>query len=96
MLSNDVYKRAQKQLECNPTYLKLLNALWPLVKDHDFTKIKYLTIVKPNNVKIIRIDSQTSFLTEIEYSHRAYSTVLTLLGLTCSSNFAENTLRIRR
>ena len=71
MLPDSVYKKAYSALEGRSTCCSLLEHLWPLVKDHDFSKGD-LVIPRPTRV------SQDS---TIYYSHSIIRKTLMALGL---------------
>lgn len=105
MLSEDVYKRAKKELAGKPICLSLLEYLWPLVKDVDFEVTKRLEIKQPVHEVLItpskeyRAAGITGLMHTgkvVGYSNRTIRRTLSALGLTVGNKFSDGFFRIQK
>ena len=107
MLKNEDLVRVVKHFEDRPIYVKLINQLWPHVKDFDFEKEKFLQMKTPKRVYHNYFERETGReefyihcgqLTQ-KYSHKVIRKVLEKWGLTASFykiNGGEEMMRIKK
>lgn len=83
VLSDETLVRAKKTLASHPTYLELLDAIWPSVKDFDFSGGKRLRIPMPKHFsgQLVLCDDNSISSEIVCYSHKAIKTVLTAFGM---------------
>ena len=93
MLKDQDLVRAVEKFKDRPIYLKLINQLWPHIKEFDFVKEKELRIPKPQYVEFFpgvymeEGKSVRMIPVKRDYSHKVIRKVLNQFGLTVPNCF---------
>ena len=93
MLKDQYLVRAVEKFKDRPIYIKLINELWPHIKEFDFEKGKELRIAKPQYVSFVRAISMEQEKNvranpvKRDYSHKVIRIVLNQFGLTVPNCF---------
>lgn len=97
MLKDQDLVRAVEKFKDRPIYLKLINQLWPHIKEFDFENKKELRIPKPQYVYFVPCLSVEQanneqgnihvIVSRRDYSHKVIRKVLSQFGLTVPKCF---------
>lgn len=90
MLSDDIYVNAVVKFKDNPSYLALLQEIWPAIREHDFSKKPTLKIPRPKHV----INYYGSMV-ETPYSHKIIENVLNSIGMINAHHFDKDFIHVR-
>lgn len=77
MLSDDIFVNAVVKFKDNPSYLALLQEIWPAIRKHDFSKEPTLKIPKPKHEI-----NYCGSMVETPYSHKIIERALNSIGMT--------------